>query len=89
MQDRALASVLSNDFLGNVRATKTNVKLSSGVADAGQQQDQLDLTDGSVDVLGKTNSGLYLLVYEICEIGNLTNCDRATVTIDLSGGGGP
>jgi len=48
---------------------------------------KLDLSDGSVDVLGKTESGLYLLVYKICEIGNPTNCDQATVTLDLSGGG--
>jgi hypothetical protein len=47
---------------------------------------RLDLSDGSVDVLGKTSSGLYSLVYEICEIENPTNCDRATVTVALSGG---
>jgi hypothetical protein len=46
----------------------------------------LDLSDGSVDVLGKTESGVYLLVYEICEIASPTNCDRATVSLDLSGG---
>jgi hypothetical protein len=36
-------------------------------------------------VLGKTDSGLYALVYEICEIAMPTNCGRATVQIDLSG----
>jgi len=46
---------------------------------------RLDLTDGSIDVLGKTSSGTYLLVYEICELAMPTNCARATDTIDLSG----
>jgi len=46
----------------------------------------LHLTDGSVDVLGSTSSGLYSLVYEICEIEVPANCDRATVTLDRSGG---
>jgi hypothetical protein len=41
---------------------------------------------GSVDVLGKTSSGLYLLVYQICEIAMPTNSARATVRLDLSGG---
>ena len=47
---------------------------------------RLDLTDGSVDVLGKTDSGLYTMVYEICERAMPTNCARGTVRIELSGG---
>jgi hypothetical protein len=35
-----------------------------------------------------TASGNHALVYRICEVGNLTNCDQATVTIYLSGSGG-
>jgi len=45
----------------------------------------LDLSDGSVDVLPKTDSGLYKLVYQICEIASPTNCTQATASIDLSG----
>jgi hypothetical protein len=82
----ALASVLANDFLGNVRATPANVSLSVVSVSPANSRIRLDPADGSVDVLGKTNSGRYVIVYEICEIGNLTNCDRATVTLDLSGG---
>jgi YVTN family beta-propeller protein len=82
----ALASVLANDFLGNVRATAANVRLSFISLTPENSRIRLDLTDGSVDVLGKTSSGRYLLVYEICEIETPTNCDRATVTLDLSGG---
>ena len=83
----ALASVLANDFLGSVRATPANVRLAFISLTPANSKIRLDLTDGSVDVLGKTSSGLYTLVYEICEIEVPTNCDRATVTLDLSGGG--
>jgi hypothetical protein len=38
-----------------------------------------------VDVLGKTDSGLHALRYEICETAMPTNCARATANIDLSG----
>ena len=82
----ALASVLANDFLGSVRATPANVRLSLISLTPASSKIVLDLTDGSVDVLGSTSSGLYTLVYEICEIAVPTNCDRATVTLDLSGG---
>jgi large repetitive protein len=82
----ALASVLANDFLGNVRATTANVKLSLVSLTPANSQIRLDLSDGSVDVLGKTDSGVYLLVYQICEIASPTNCDRATVRLELSGG---
>jgi YVTN family beta-propeller protein len=82
----AIASVLANDFLGSVRATPANVRLSLISLTPASSKIVLDLTDGSVDVLGSTSSGLYTLVYEICEIEVPTNCDRGTVTLDLSGG---
>ena len=81
-----IPSVLSNDRLGNGPATLANVTLSLVSLTPANSKIRLDLTDGSVDLLGKTDSGLYLLVYEICEIALPTNCARATVRIDLSGG---
>ena len=85
----AIANVLANDFLGNVHPTTATVTLSLVSLTPANPKIKLDLSDGSVDVLGKTESGLHLLVYKICEIANPTNCDQATVTLDLSGGGGP
>ena len=81
----ALASVLSNDFLGGVRATAATVRLSLVSLTPANNMIRLDLSDGSVDVLGKTSSGTYALVYEICEVAMLSNCARATVTLNLSG----
>jgi hypothetical protein len=83
----ALASVLTNDRLGSAPATPANVGLSLVSLTPANNKIRLDLTDGSVDVLGKTESGLYSLVYQICEIAMPTNCARGTVTTDLSGSG--
>lgn len=81
-----IASVLANDTLGGARATTANVSLSLVSISPANSQIRLDLTDGSVDVLGKTESSTYTLVYRICEIGNPTNCDQAMVSLYLSGG---
>jgi YVTN family beta-propeller protein len=80
-----LASVLSNDWLGSASATPATVSLSFVSLTPANNKIRLDVADGSVDVLGKTDSGLYTLVYEICEIAMPTNCARGTVRIDLSG----
>ena len=82
----ALASVLSNDYLGTMRATIANVTVAMVSVTPANPQIWLDPSDGSVDVLGKTDSVIYSLVYEICERTNPANCDRATVTLELSGG---
>ncbi|HYV68312.1 MAG TPA: hypothetical protein VE964_18890, partial [Myxococcales bacterium] len=81
----AIASVLANDWLGSARATTANVSLSLVSLSPPNADIQLDLSDGSVDVLRRTQSGIYSLVYRICEIASPDNCGEATVTLDLSG----
>lgn len=79
-----IANVLSNDTFNGSRATTATVQLSqdspaiSGIT--------LNLSTGAVSVAPKTSSGTYNLVYRICEIASPTNCDTATVTLDLGGG---
>jgi len=80
-----LASVLANDSLGGSRATPSNVRLSQVSLTPANNMIRLDTSDGSVDVLGKTSSGTYSLVYQICESAMPSNCATATVTLDLSG----
>jgi DNA-binding beta-propeller fold protein YncE len=80
-----LASVLTNDRLGGAPATPANVKLSFVSLSPANNKIALDLKDGSVDVLGRTASGTYVLAYEICELALPTNCARTSVRIDLSG----
>lgn len=74
-------------MIRSVRATTANVELSLVSLSPPNKDIKLDLTDGSVSVLRKTQSGLYTLVYQICEIAIPSNCARATVTLDLSGSG--
>jgi hypothetical protein len=85
LANTAIANVLANDRLGSAPATLANLTLSFVSLTPANSKIRLDLTDGSVDVLGKTESGLYLLVYEICEIAMPTKCARATVRLDLTG----
>jgi YVTN family beta-propeller protein len=80
-----LANVLANDRLEGAPATLSNVRLSFVSLTPANSMIRLDLADGSVDVLGKTSSGLFTLVYEICEAAMPANCARGSVGIDLSG----
>jgi YVTN family beta-propeller protein len=81
----ALANVLANDTLGGMPATRANVKLSQVSVSPSKSKVTLDVTDGSVRVTGKTDSGLVTLTYQICEIESASNCARGTVSLDLSG----
>jgi YVTN family beta-propeller protein len=82
----AIRNVLSNDSIGGAPATLANVKLSLVSVSPANNRIVLD-PDGSVDILSKAPSGLFSLVYQICEIESPTNCARATAKIDLSGSG--
>ena len=79
----AITSVLRNDLLGNAVATSANVKLA--LVSAPAKGITLNLNTGAVTVAPKTSSGLYSFAYRICELADLSNCDQATVTLDLSG----
>jgi len=78
-----IASVLTNDTFEGARATTAMVQLSqisppvAGIT--------LNLSTGAVSVATKTSSGLYNIVYSICEIASPANCATATIALDLSG----
>jgi YVTN family beta-propeller protein len=80
----ALASVLGNDTFAGARATTADVTLSLVSVTPATGLIQLDPADGSLDLLGRLTPGIYLLVYQICEGANPTNCDRATVSLLVS-----
>lgn len=81
-----LASVLANDVFGNGTATVAQVSITQVSITPRNSKIRIDPADGSVDVLGRTASGLYQIVYRICEKASPANCDQATVSLDLSGG---
>jgi hypothetical protein len=78
-----IASVLANDTFNGARATTATVQLSqvsppvAGIT--------LNTSTGAVSVAPKTASGLYNIVYSICEIASPANCATATIALDLSG----
>jgi hypothetical protein len=80
----AIGSVLANDTIGGSAATVANVNLSLVSMSPSNSKIRLN-PNGSVETLGKSSSGLFTLLYQICEAGSATNCSRATVTLDLSG----
>jgi DNA-binding beta-propeller fold protein YncE len=78
-----IANVLANDRLAGQVATTSTVTLTK----VSSTNAKITLTStGAVQVTGKTSSGVFTLVYRICEKAAPTNCDTATVTIELSGG---
>ena len=79
-----VANVLANDRLAGLVATTGTVKLTQ--VSSTNRYLKLQPTTGAVVVTQRTSSGIFTLVYKICEKANLTNCDTATVTADLSGG---
>lgn len=81
----AIASVFANDSINGVRASSANVRLS--LVTAPSNAIKLNLSTGAVSVGAKSSSGLYSFDYRICELADLTNCDTARVTLDLSGSG--
>ncbi|MFD0322374.1 Ig-like domain-containing protein [Lysobacter gummosus] len=78
----ALPDVRSNDTLNGVPVTPANVTLSQ--ISSTNPGVTLNPATGQVDVAAGTAAGTYQLVYELCEVLNPTNCDRATVTVTVS-----
>jgi hypothetical protein len=77
----SVPDVLVNDLLNGlavIPAEVTLVEISSTHTGV-----YLDETTGEVIVAPGTPEGNYELVYQICEVLNLGNCDQATVTIPV------
>ncbi|WP_460575599.1 DUF7507 domain-containing protein, partial [Flavobacterium koreense] len=75
-------NVLINDTLNGNPATLSNVILTQvSTTNTGVT---LNPVDGSVNVALGTPSGNYVVTYQICEILNPTNCDIATVTVNVN-----
>ncbi|WP_317055407.1 OmpA family protein [Roseovarius rhodophyticola] len=96
-----IPNVVTNDTLGGVAnpAIGTDVTINTtGTAQDGTTALGLNVTPpaggitldpgtGVVTVLAGTTAGIYALTYEICEVGNPTNCDTAVVTVLVGTGG--
>ncbi len=76
-------NVLANDTFNGGRATVPTIRLSQ--VSAAIPGITLNTSTGVVSIAAKTQSGLYNLVYKICETAGPTNCDTATAILELSG----
>lgn len=83
----AVLNVLDNDTIDSVNSPSDfdlslapGATLPSGIT--------FNENTGEVGVLQGTPSGIYTFEYQLCEDGNPTNCEIATVTIDVTNPGG-
>lgn len=77
-------SVLANDRFNNGAATTANVRLSLLTAlPAGVT---FNLTNGVFTIAPGSERGDFPITYQICEIASLSNCDTASLVLEISGG---
>ncbi|MCD6659285.1 MAG: choice-of-anchor L domain-containing protein, partial [Lentimicrobium sp.] len=73
----AVSNVLTNDLLNGAAVNASEVILTQvSTTNAG-----ISLSGSSVVVAAGTPAGTYILVYQICEVLNPTNCDQAEVSV--------
>ena len=76
----ALTNVLVNDTLNGVPVLASQVNTTF----VSSTNTGITLSGTNVLVAAGTPAGSYTLTYSICEIGNLTNCDTAIVTVTVA-----
>ena len=76
----AFSNVLINDTINDIPVTSSQVILT--LINSSNSGITLDGTD--VKVAPGTPEGNYTLTYQICEVGNLTNCDTAIVYLTVT-----
>ncbi|WP_176763939.1 Ig-like domain-containing protein [Aquimonas voraii] len=81
-----LPTVLVNDTLNGGAATVGdggNVTLTPGAAPTPAAGSIAMNADGTITIAAGTTAGVYTYAYTICELLNPTNCDTATVTVNV------
>jgi hypothetical protein len=76
----SFSNVLVNDTLNGILVTPSQVSLSF----VSSTNPGVKLNGSNVVVDPGTPEGSYTLTYQICEVGNLTNCDTAIVTVTVT-----
>ena len=79
------ATVITNDSLNGVAnpVIGTDVSLTPGTAPTPAAGSIEMNTDGTITIAPGTTAGVYTYDYTICEIGNASNCDTATATVQV------
>ena len=76
----AVLNVLDNDSIDGV-SPPSQFELSVSAGSSLPAALTFDLATGDVEVVQNTPSGTYSFDYDLCELGNSTNCETASVTI--------
>ncbi len=75
-----IANVLSNDTFNGAPASLTNVSMSATSSDAALMLQP----SGALRVSAGASVGTHSITYEICEVGNPSNCDQATASVSVT-----
>jgi len=76
-------NAFTGDTVNGAAATPANVVLSLAPSETVPSELTFDLATGDVDVLPNTSAGTYDFDYQICEIINPSNCQIATITVNV------
>ncbi|PWB23977.1 gliding motility-associated C-terminal domain-containing protein [Flavobacterium sp. HTF] len=81
-----VVNVLTNDLLDNAAPALSQITInvvSPADAISGGAVPNLNTSTGLVSVPAGTSSGIYTIVYQICENLNATNCDQAVIKLTV------
>lgn len=76
---------IANDLLNGSKVKLSEIKISlvTPAVSLGGAVPVLNTTNGFISVPPGTTAGTYTITYKICELINPTNCDSATITIQV------
>ena len=85
-----ITSVLNNDTFNGAPVSLAQIIITvvtpANPIWPGSAVPSVNLATGIVTVNPGTPAGTYTITYQICEVGNTTNCDQATVTVSVTAG---
>jgi len=81
----ASLNIFANDILNGVKPNPSDIILKTVVANPNLVLN----SDGSVNIVANTPSGIYQLTYQICEAANTSNCSQAVVKITVQNSADP
>ncbi|WP_291787953.1 gliding motility-associated C-terminal domain-containing protein [Cecembia sp.] len=80
-EELTFGNVFENDFINGSPVNPTDVFL---ILQSGNEELTLN-EDGSITLAANTPAGEYMLIYSICSLTDLNNCDFAFVTVTVHG----
>lgn len=82
--ETGVLNAFTGDTVNAAAASTANGTLTVAPGETVPPELTFDLANGDVDVLPNTPAGTYNFDYQICETINPTNCQIATITVDVA-----